>query len=121
MTKYKILIIEDQEMIQFVYEEIFRQTEHTIVFSLDMQEILGRMPEVDIVLSDYNMGLDFNRIALEAERLSKPFLAVTGEGRFARRVHKNQLDKPFSPHELLEAMESVMRDSQLNKSLSQTR
>jgi DNA-binding NtrC family response regulator len=100
-----ILVIEDEQMIRDVYETVFATIGHAPIFSLDMEEIRELIPRVELVLCDYNMGLDFNVIAGIAREFKKPFLAVTAN---PDRVHENQLSKPFTLEALLNQIDTVL-------------
>jgi hypothetical protein len=100
----KILIIEDDHRLVEAYQLIL--THYVLIFSLDMKEIERLIPEVNLVLSDYQMGLPFKEIVMLTEKYAKPLLAVTACG---DRVHPNQLDKPFLNKELIQKIESTVK------------
>lgn len=101
----KILVIEDDPTLRDAYHAVLQRHGFDPVFSLDMIQIKTIMKGVDIILSDYNMGLNFEEIADCAKSIGVPLLAVTGE---TRVVHPNQLAKPYSIDHLLKKIREVI-------------
>lgn len=103
----RILVIEDDEGIRAAYAEILKEENHQAIFSLDLEEIARTVPQIDLVLSDYEMGLDFGKISELAEENQKPLLLVTGH---SEGLHRNQLKKPFRVDALLAAIEGAANE-----------
>lgn len=104
MRLTKLLVIEDSTDMCEAYQAVFHRHGYHAVFSLDMKEIRETMPMVDVVLSDYHMGLDFNVIKALAKQLNKPLLACTS---VVECVHENQITKPFHIAKLLGAIDGL--------------
>lgn len=110
----KILLIEDDPLLRIAYEVTLLEAGHEVFTSIDEREVFRLIPEVDFVLSDYNMGLNFKAIARLATGLGKPFLVCSGSD---VDILYPRLYKPCSKKEMLDKIAEVVAKTKerLNK------
>lgn len=101
----RILLIEDDVMLRKAYVRTLLGAGYDVVTSLDEREVFRLIPEVDFVLSDYNMGLNFRAIANLATGLGKPFLVCSGSD---VDILYARLYKPCSKEEMLDKIIEVI-------------
>jgi DNA-binding NtrC family response regulator len=103
--KPRVLIIEDSADMCLAYSMALDR-DYDIKFSLNIQEIESIVKDFDIVVSDYEMGLDFQQVVLACSNASVPLIAVTGCG---MKVHDVQFNKPVSKADLVAGIERHRR------------
>lgn len=109
----RILVVEDEPLLAFDNEHLLRDAGYTVVATVDRLadavEVI-RADGLDLILSDIRLsgdgdGLDVARAA-RAKRI--PLLFVTGAcPPEAATLAIGCLDKPYSPRDLLSAIEAV--------------
>lgn len=97
----KILLIEDEIGLRGVLQDILSGIGYDVVATLDMDEVKKSIPIVDLIISDYNMGLDFQVIRGLAQEHEKPLILMSGNSNVDEDTHPNFIRKPFPLAELL--------------------
>lgn len=90
----RILIIEDEELIRDACEKMLSVAGHEVSTSLNIDEIREKIAQVDLVLSDFNMGLVFADIQDATRKAGIPLILMSGNPA-ATDLHPNFLSKPF--------------------------
>jgi DNA-binding response OmpR family regulator len=109
----RLLIVEDEPLVAFDTEHFLRDAEFEIVATVDRVAdalvVLRRSEDVDLVLVDVRLsdgsGID---VARAAHGAGVPAIFVTGQSpEGGREVAAGCLSKPYSPRDLLAAIEVV--------------
>jgi DNA-binding NtrC family response regulator len=103
----KVLIIEDEDAIRQMLTSMLETEGVRVVASLDLKEIEQLVPQVDVVLSDYNMGLDFKAVKLLVETKGKPLLLMSGNPD-AELCHSRFIPKPFAFQDMVQALSALV-------------
>ncbi|HYM61257.1 MAG TPA: response regulator [Thermoanaerobaculia bacterium] len=113
----KILIVEDSELLQRMYEVVFRQRRQngcSLLRALNGREALQRLsehPDTDLILLDINMpvmsGMEFLAHCKREQVFHDiPVIIVSTEGKHEDTVRalrggaRGYVTKPFKPHDL---------------------
>jgi PAS domain S-box-containing protein len=121
-TRARVLIVDDEEFLLRVFKRMIGQR-HDVTTALGGRAAMARLAAAtapfDAIVSDLAMpdvsGLELHRhVAEKYPGLERRMVFVTGgaysrDGKdFLQRVPNIRLDKPFQPHELLGALDSVL-------------
>lgn len=94
----RILIIEDDEQIRWCYGEMLKG--HSLVFTLEEEEIEALVTTVDLVICDYHFSprLTFERVR-EIVGKKRPLILCTGDDKPAHshKVHKFDMFHDLCP------------------------
>lgn len=121
---FKILVVDDDETMREVCSEVLASQGYDVSVAVDGWEALGLIDlKWDLILTDFNMpGLDgagfYRAAATRVPEISDKFIFMTGdllsakiiEGMGGRLVHK-----PFRVKDLLNMVESVLKESEASR------
>jgi CheY-like chemotaxis protein len=119
--KWKVLLVDDDELIQSTMQAILEVLGHSVVATSSGEEALARLGagfEPDVVILDMNMpglGGTGTLPRLRAMRPTVPVLLSTGRADqaalnlIAAHPHVTLLSKPFSMEELKQCLERLER------------
>jgi DNA-binding response OmpR family regulator len=99
----RLLLIEDEEDLRIVCQKVLEHAGFKVITSLDLVEIGTLLPTIDLVLSDFNMGLDFQTIRELAKKHNKPLLLMSANPD-AVGHHDRFIAKPFKIKELVASL-----------------
>jgi DNA-binding response OmpR family regulator len=119
-TFFKILVVDDDEAMREVCSEVLTSEGYDVSVASDGWEALGLCTQGwDLIISDVNMpgldGIGFYRAAVSrVPEISGKFIFMTGDRSSARVIEGMNcmlVKKPFKVRDLLDLVESVLKDS----------
>ncbi len=121
MTERRVLVVDDDAAIRALLATTLPRDEYEVVQAADGEEALARLAEEapSLVLLDWRMpGLSGDQVLAELKRRfpEVPVIVLTGEREAERWAERRRLraslflSKPFSPLELLAAVERLVSD-----------
>lgn len=120
----KVLVVDDDEAIREVCSEVLSSEGYDVSLAADGWEALGLMGlRWDLIVTDFNMpgldGLGFYRAAVSRmPEISGKFIFMTGDRASARVIegmNGRLVRKPFKVRDFLDAVESVLKDSEASR------
>lgn len=114
-----VLVVDDEPLIRMILGEVLTDAGFNVVDARDGREALASYsPAVSAVVLDVRLpdadGIDLLR-AFKNDRMELPVILITGHGTPALEAVARQagadafLHKPFSPDELLQTVQRLMR------------
>lgn len=109
-----LLLVEDDDLVAFTVEEMLLQAKAaSVVIAADIPTALQELARgaFDAAVLDINLaGQPSWPVAAELRRLGIPYLTVTGYGGgLQHELLGKLLPKPYSMHQMLEAVASLVR------------
>lgn len=102
----KLLLIEDDETLRECCQAVLTSHGYEVVTALELLQVEALVPTVDGVVSDFNMGMDFQIVRSIAGRAGKPLLLMSGNPD-AEKEHERFLPKPFTTSTLLRRIQDL--------------
>ena len=121
---FRILVVDDDETMREVCSEVLEAEGYDVSVASDGWEALGLIGQKwDLIITDFNMpGLDgagfYRAAAARVPEISDKFIFMTGEMPSARVIEKMNgrlVKKPFRVRDLLNAVESVLKESEVSR------
>jgi len=121
---FRVLVVDDDEAMREVCSEVLVAEGYDVSLATDGWEALGLIGmRWDLVITDFNMpgldGVGFYRAAVSrVPEISDKFIFMTGDRASARVIegmNRRLVKKPFKVRELLDMVESVLKESEASR------
>ena len=132
MTKFNILVVEDEDAIRAMLEMVLQQSEFVVKTVIDAKEaqLALETEPPDLILLDWMLpgitGVEWARRLKKDESLQEiPIILLTAKGEEEDKVKgleigaDDYITKPFSPKELVARIRAVLRRSGKMQEMSQ--
>ena len=132
MTKFNILVVEDEDAIRAMLEMILQQSDFVVTSRIDAKaaQLALEIEQPDLILLDWMLpgltGVEWARRLKKDESLKEiPIILLTAKGEEEDKVRgleigaDDYITKPFSPKELVARIRAVLRRSGKMQEMSQ--